>query len=354
LLISSEVPVAPLDPATGRLPVGPGENLLRVENRNIRIAPPLQNLTLGLALDAICKVAVPPVCYSVEEYAVVFLPTDRPRSLYTRTYKVDMKALAAHFNRTRLSHPLNELPPPRASEVPWKFRDVQEFFSEAGVDLAPPKAIFWNDRLGLLMARATLEDQDLIQKALSNFTAPARQVLLEVKVAEFRGDAVGIRSALGIELNDKRILVDPQYRLLIRALEHKDHVDVSGPQRAVALSGHQSRFQLPTVEALGLEESVMRVMTRVGPDDRTISLEVLVAEREAANTVLQDRQTLMVHLPAVKKVYANGVSVRVFVRIAFVTVTVLDAVGNRLHAEEHEMSGNPFEGIWILPGTRSP
>ena len=29
------------------LPVGPGENLLRVENRNIRIVPPLQNLTSG-------------------------------------------------------------------------------------------------------------------------------------------------------------------------------------------------------------------------------------------------------------------------------------------------------------------
>jgi beta-lactamase regulating signal transducer with metallopeptidase domain len=347
LLVSSEVPPAPIDPATGllvatdRLPVGPGENLLRVENRTIRIDPPLRNVTLGMALDAICKVAESPLCYSVEEYAVVLLPTDRPRALYTRTYRPDPDAVLMHFGR--------QWPPDRTPSPQPRERDVihalREFLAEAGVDLAPPKAIFFNDRLGVLMVRATLEDLDVIQQALGKFAAPVRQILLEVKVAEFRGDAVGTRSAFGIELNDKMILVDPQYRMVIRALEGRDHVDVLGPQRAVALNGHQSRFQLPTVETLGMDEAVMRVMTRVGPDDRTVSLDVLIGEREAATAVLRDRQTLMLHLPALKKVYANGVTARIFVRIAFVTVTIIDAAGNRIHADKNE-EANPFEGIW--------
>ncbi len=323
-------PIGHLPVATERLPVGPGESLLRLENRNIRIDPPLQNVTLGMALDAICKAAEPPVYYLVEESAVVFLPADRPVPLYTRMYKIDPDALLGHL------HPL-----PRERDL---IDTLRKFFTEAGIDLAPPKAIFFKDRLGMFMIRATLEDQDLIQKALSKFTLPARQALLEVKVAEFRGDAVGVRSALGIELNDNKIITDLQYRMLIRALEQRDRVALTGPQRAVTISGYQSRFQLPTVETLGLDESVMRVITRVAPDDRSISLDVFVGDREAVTAAaLRDGQTLMLHLPALKKVYANGVTGRIFVRIAFLTVTIIDAAGNRLHAEEQET--NPIEGI---------
>jgi len=93
-----------------------------------------------------------------------------------------------------------------------------------------------------------------------------------------------------------------------------------------------------------MDEAVMRLMTRVGPDDRTVSLDVLIGEREAGTAVLRDGQTLMLHLPALKTVYANGVSARIFVRIAFVTVTIIDAAGNRVHGEEQEI--NLFEGMW--------
>ncbi len=342
LLVFSEVPQAPIDPATG-LPVatghliGPGENLLQWENRNIRIDPPLRNVTLRTALDAICQVAELPISYSVEDYAVVFLPGDRPRSLHTRTYNTDRDAFLKHFGLQWSPDPATLIPPPSEMNVQRQFiGTLREFLAEAGVDLEPPKAIFWNDRLGRLMVRATLEDLDVIQRSLGKFTVPVRQVLLEVKVAEFRGDAVGIRSALGIELNDKKIITDPQYRMIHRALEFRDQVAVLGPQRAVVLSDHQTLFQLPTVETTGLDEGVMRVRTRVASDDTTVSLDVHIGDREAATAALRDRETLMLHLPALKKVYANGVTARLFVRIAFVTVTIIDAAGNRLHPEEQE------------------
>ena len=78
--------------------------------------------------------------------------------------------------------------------------------------------------------------------------------------------------------------------MIIRALEQRDHVDVLGPQRAVTLSG---QFQLPTVETLGTDEAAMHVTSRVGPDDRTVSLGVFIGGREAATAVLRDKQTLM-------------------------------------------------------------
>jgi tetratricopeptide (TPR) repeat protein len=43
---------------------------------------------------------------------------------------------------------------------------ARNFFATLGVDLNPPKSIFFNDRLGLLYVRATLQDLDTIENAL--------------------------------------------------------------------------------------------------------------------------------------------------------------------------------------------
>ena len=42
---------------------------------------------------------------------------------------------------------------------------VRLFFTTLGItDLNPPKAVFWNDREGTLMVRATLQELDIIDK----------------------------------------------------------------------------------------------------------------------------------------------------------------------------------------------
>src|SRR5206468_7689529 len=37
---------------------------------------------------------------------------------------------------------------------------ARQFFIAAGVNLAPPANVFWNDRAGILLVRASLEDLD--------------------------------------------------------------------------------------------------------------------------------------------------------------------------------------------------
>ena len=113
LLVSSEVPVAPIppgpiDPATGLpVPTGPlpdsarpsrgaGREFAASGEQKHQDRSAAAELDLGMALDAICKVADPPF-YSVEDYAVVFLPAERPRPLFTRSYRVDRDAFLAHF-----------------------------------------------------------------------------------------------------------------------------------------------------------------------------------------------------------------------------------------------------------------
>ena len=63
----------------------------------VQINPPLRNLKLGYALDAITKSADSPLKFSVEEYAIVFsqrLPTDAPFYPPGRTERLDPNTLA--------------------------------------------------------------------------------------------------------------------------------------------------------------------------------------------------------------------------------------------------------------------
>ena len=52
---------------------------------------------------------------------------------------------------------------------------VKAYFTAAGVNLSDPgKVVFFNDRLGELMVRATLEDLEIIQEAVESRTKPRR------------------------------------------------------------------------------------------------------------------------------------------------------------------------------------
>jgi tetratricopeptide (TPR) repeat protein len=84
-------PAPTVDPATG-LPVAAAgaADVLDITATTIRLVPPLSDVTLRQALDAIVKVADRPIKYSIEEYAVVISlkPPESP-ALHTRWFKID-------------------------------------------------------------------------------------------------------------------------------------------------------------------------------------------------------------------------------------------------------------------------
>ncbi|MBN8246760.1 MAG: hypothetical protein J0L84_04875, partial [Verrucomicrobia bacterium] len=83
-------PVNQIDPATGQvIPAAPAEPV-DLNNVIIRLNPPLRNIRLADAIDAIAKVAERPLKYSVEDYAIVFTQklAEAP-PLYTRTFRVN-------------------------------------------------------------------------------------------------------------------------------------------------------------------------------------------------------------------------------------------------------------------------
>lgn len=61
---------------------------------------------------------------------------------------------------------------------------VRHFFQAAGVTLDPPKQLFYNDRSGLLMVRATLADLDIIEQAIHILNVPPPQLSIKARFAE--------------------------------------------------------------------------------------------------------------------------------------------------------------------------
>jgi len=272
-------PVAATDPATGLpLPVAPplGQD---ISGAIIRIDPPLRDLTLAQALDAIVKASDQPIKYSVEDYSIIFSvrQPNIPRH-YTRWFKVDPNtfiqgmqgvtafdfgvgssglgggggglgggggggrggggrggggfggqsgqggtgggseyvgvSLAGSSSRfggggggfgqgggggggTNAGVRFLTVETP----VETVIDRVKAFFTVAGVNLdEPDKAVFFNDRLGMLMVRATMEELDIIEQAIQVLNMAPPQVQIEAKFAEVTQDdtrALGFDWLLG-------------------------------------------------------------------------------------------------------------------------------------------------------------
>lgn len=192
---------------------------------------------------------------------------------------------------------------------------VRQYFQAAGVvnlgvtNGPDATQVFFNDRNGLLMVRASLQDLDIIQMAIELLNSVPPQVLVESKFAEinqndnkalgfdwflgntrfgnFSGQAgsqpsqqgrptaanpVGVfplpaspitaRSSDGdltsaaLRNNGPAlgtitgILTDPQFRVVIRALEQRDGTDVLAAPKVITVSGRQAQVQVTDIQTI--------------------------------------------------------------------------------------------------------
>jgi tetratricopeptide (TPR) repeat protein len=209
-------------------------------------------------------------------------------------------------------------------------QEVRNFFIAAGVDFATnalgqqaggfglngqtpgqtpeQKTLFFNDRTGVLLVRATLRDLDIIEEAVRALNIAPPQVTIEAKFAEisqtdnkslgfdwllgnalFAGGAAGMQGGSApsfagaataanpagvfpgefgspsVPINAATdqlltsnlrnsgaapvatisgILTDPQFRLVIRALEQRGGVDLLSAPKITTLSGRQARISV--------------------------------------------------------------------------------------------------------------
>lgn len=198
----------------------------------IKFDPPIRDVTLGQFLDAILVVAKAPqeppatvgLRYSVQDYAIVFSPRKLDREPFvSRTFKINPNTFKQGLEGMYFApNPFQGLGPVQQSGGARGFfrfngnrvatpgaaasavEQVRRFFSASGVDfltntvaigadvpagfgLAAPgqvqqKALFYNDRSGVLFARGTERDLDAVENALHaiNFIPPAVSVSVEI------------------------------------------------------------------------------------------------------------------------------------------------------------------------------
>ncbi len=215
-----------------------GERLPMVSDFRLRIHPPLRNVRLIDVLDAITRVAMSPptagprlnLKYSIEDYAVVFsYRTNETEPLYTRTFRLDPNSfqhgLDAVYSRGGIIGVTVTNSPADIQEA------VRNFFAAAGVVFPtnqiqtpgdgrpspPQKAIFFNDRTGVLFVRATLRELDIVEKALQalNMAPPQVQIRTEQVALKDREDLDVMMQALKkIQGEFRPVLTDLEFRRL--------------------------------------------------------------------------------------------------------------------------------------------
>jgi beta-lactamase regulating signal transducer with metallopeptidase domain len=175
------------------------EPFVDAEKFRIKFDPPIRNVTLRQFLDAIVMVAKPPtnaanygLKYSVVDYGVVFSARkiDDPGALYTRTFKLNPNTFQQGLEGVTFS----PNPFPGAATNRSTLQNVRDFFMAAGADFptnaltSTPeqsrKALFFNDRTGVLFVRASLTDLDIVENALHTLNRQPPQVLFNVHIAE--------------------------------------------------------------------------------------------------------------------------------------------------------------------------
>lgn len=170
--------------------------------------------------------------------------------LYVRRFKVDPNTFTKNLEGT-IAH---QAKPTNVVAA------VRGFFGSFGVELDPPKNVYFNDRAGELLVRATLQDLDVIEEGLQAINAPTPQVNIKVRFVEvdsrndfgfdwFIGNLLltATNSATGnFPAQFSGILTEPQYRVVLRTLEQRKGAKVLAMQEVTTFSGRQAQIQ--TVE----------------------------------------------------------------------------------------------------------
>ncbi len=192
-ILSSPIPASqPTGLGASGLPIAPTNEPIDLNPTTVRLGTKLYNLSAEEVLNIVMKIAERRIKYSVEDYGVLISPAgNEPTPLHTRFFRMNsndfQRALQsipreltnasaktpddvgvgrpADFKVTNGIRFLTEVTP---AEVVTP--GTRNWLKSLGVELTEPgKAVFYNDKLGLLMIRATLEDLDVIEKALQPF-----------------------------------------------------------------------------------------------------------------------------------------------------------------------------------------
>jgi type II secretory pathway component GspD/PulD (secretin)/beta-lactamase regulating signal transducer with metallopeptidase domain len=280
-----------LEPGTGQPKAGTPPTAIHLPDLPITIKPPVTEVRLADVLDLIVKVAGQPIKYSIESYAVVFSAKtgqDIP-PLYVRTFKVDPNTLLGGL-RAKLG--------PVATNKPGAITAaLRAYFASGGVDLDPVrnpgKSLFYNDGQDMLLVRATLQDLDIIEPAIPMLNHVPPQINIKCKFVEvsqddtkpfgfgwYLGNLLTTNGVIGGQtgtvltasvpnssnqfwtsgsrvsstsfITPTGILTDPQYRVVIKALQQRSGTELLAQPEVTISSDRQAQMKTVDVKTMVL------------------------------------------------------------------------------------------------------
>jgi beta-lactamase regulating signal transducer with metallopeptidase domain/type II secretory pathway component GspD/PulD (secretin)/HEAT repeat protein len=263
----------------------------------ITINPPLTDARLKDVLDAVVKAADKPIQYSIEDYAVVFSPKAErvAEPLFVRTFKVDTNVFLANLRQQSGVTVTND-----AELISLTLRKL---LSDAGVELQPPQSLYFNSR-GMLFARATLHDLDRIEEVVQQLNYAPPQIHIKAHFVELeQTDAsrllgfgwypgnILLRGITATNASSQetlpwcRVLTEPQFRTVRRALEQREGVNLISSPEVTTLSGRQAQIQMVDMKTTVVSStngvlqtntvpcgSVLDVLPTLGADGYTIQI----------------------------------------------------------------------------------
>ncbi|HWN94095.1 MAG TPA: M56 family metallopeptidase [Methylomirabilota bacterium] len=249
-----------LTPQAGRRPEA---EVVDINSVTIRVGMLLRQITLEQALRIVVEAAERPIQFSVEDYGVLITPILRDREpLLTRVFKVDPNTLVQGLKATQIANGSRRSS--RELSTTNLIPALTIFLNKAGIDLTlPGKSVFFNDRLGLLMVRATLEDLEAVEKALQLLNTGPQQLTIRVKAVEVEvkpgQDAASwyppgllltnssVRGDTNRDPTFTTILTDDEFRTLIRRMENSGGTDLLNAPEVTTMSGRQAQIKVVDV-----------------------------------------------------------------------------------------------------------
>lgn len=234
----------------------------RSTNSDITIRLSLRNVSAADAVDAITKVSDVPLTYSIEDTGVVLNDSGPVPTLYSHIFNVNPQKLMTTLKE--LGYPKLELSPETSSHhfsgvrrtnysaVPNLM--VREYLLSGGVDLNPPKHLFYKDLRGQLLIRATEQDLERAWQLIKALHVEASLFLIEVRAVEL-DDATATKLGLDRLLTENKelarmigsdmvtgVLSDDEYRTTLHVLEGEKNVEVFAGEKETIRCGVQEQL----------------------------------------------------------------------------------------------------------------
>jgi hypothetical protein len=138
-------------------------------------------------------------------------------------------------------------PVPRTNDM--AAQGLRMFFQNLGVNLDPPKSVFYNDREGTLLVRATLQDLDTIEKTLQVLMVRPAQINIKAKFIEMPAeDAAAFWQAFLIDAptNGARTVILNPFKMKeqLKQWQAAPNVKLLAETRVTTLSGRRCQIQV--------------------------------------------------------------------------------------------------------------